>query len=121
MVLAHTIEAMVGDKPARVHCNTCKSQHTYRANAPGSSARGEREASAAPARQTKGRATRYQLLLRDKSAAVPKVYSPQDKYEAGDVVDHAMFGRGVTMAVKDGSKIEVLFESGPKTLIHCRP
>jgi hypothetical protein len=121
MVLAHTIEAMVGDKPARVHCNTCKSQHTYRANAPGSSKLGEREASAAPARQTKGRATRYQLLLREKSAAVPKAYSPQDKYEAGDVVDHAMFGRGVTMVVKDGSKIEVLFESGPKTLIHCRP
>ena len=121
MILAHTIEAMVGDKPARVHCNTCKSQHAYKANAPGSSSRGEREPSAAPARQAKGRASRYQLLLREKSATVPKAYSPQDKYEAGDVVDHAMFGRGVTMAVKDGSKIEVLFESGPKTLIHCRP
>ena len=26
-ILAHTVEAMVGDKPARVNCNTCKSQH----------------------------------------------------------------------------------------------
>jgi hypothetical protein len=30
MILAHTIETMVGDKPARVHCNTCKSQPSYR-------------------------------------------------------------------------------------------
>ena len=34
MMLAHTIETLVGDKPARVQCNTCKSQHAYKAQVP---------------------------------------------------------------------------------------
>jgi hypothetical protein len=54
------------------------------------------------------------------NSAVVKVYSPKDRYEEGDVLDHATFGRGIAMAVKEGSKIEVLFESGTKTLIHER-
>jgi hypothetical protein len=49
-----------------------------------------------------------------------KAYSPTSKYEAGDIVDHRTLGRGVTTAVKEGAKIEVLFESGLKTLIHAR-
>ena len=35
LILAHTIEALVGDKPARVHCNTCKAQHSYKPYEPG--------------------------------------------------------------------------------------
>jgi hypothetical protein len=32
----------------------------------------------------------------------------------------ALFGLGVTTAVKDRSKVEVLFDSGPKLLVHDR-
>src|SRR5262245_66569030 len=91
MMLAHTIEAMVGDKPARVQCNTCKSQHGYKASPPGSSARraratdGDGEATAVR-RPAKGRASRYQLLLNAKSAGGAKTYSPSGKYEEGDVL-----------------------------------
>ena len=122
-ILAHTVEAMVGDKPVRVHCNTCKSQHSYKPNPPaGSSQRsGKREARGAQTSQpAKPGAHRYQSLLKAKSAAVAKTYSPQNKYEAGDVLEHPTFGRGVATAVKDGTKIEVLFEGGPKTLVHGR-
>ena len=38
----------------------------------------------------------------------------------GDLVQHPSFGLGVATANKDGSKIEVLFEEGPKVLVHCR-
>jgi hypothetical protein len=58
--------------------------------------------------------------LKDKDTAVAKAYSPSDQYETGDVLEHPKFGRGVTTAVKDATKIEVLFESGSKTLIHGR-
>ncbi len=34
-LLAHTVEAMVDDVPARVHCNTCKAQHKYKPYMPG--------------------------------------------------------------------------------------
>jgi hypothetical protein len=121
MILTHTIEAMVKDKPTRVLCNTCKSSHTYKASAPGTSrATKPREGEAAPVRRTKGRASKYQMLLDAKNTAVAKTYSPSNKYEEGDILDHPTFGRGVTMAIKDVTKIEVLFEGGSKLLVHGR-
>jgi hypothetical protein len=58
--------------------------------------------------------------MNSKSAAVPRNYSPKDRYEEGDVLEHPTFGRGVATAVKDATKIEVLFENGSKTLVHGR-
>ena len=113
MVLAHTIEAMVGEKPARVHCNTCKSPHTYKPHAPG-------EAGTAPRAPAKPRSTRYQTLLKGKDMAEAKTYSSKDRYSPGDVMQHPSFGFGVATAVKDVTKVEVLFETGPKVLVHGR-
>ena len=110
MVLAHTIEALVGTKPARVHCNTCGSQHSYKASEPSKSGRSH---------SPKPRASRFQGLLKDRSET-PKNYSPKEKYQSGDVLKHPTFGVGVTTAVKDESKIEVLFEGGSKVLVHGR-
>ena len=110
MMLAHTIEAMVGDKPARVSCNTCRSQHAYKAQPPGQTG----------TRTVKRGANRYQSLLKAGESSVTKNYSPSTKFELGDVLEHPTFGRGVATAVKDGAKIEVLFETGSKTLVHGR-
>ena len=112
LMLAHTIEAMVGTKPARVHCNTCNSQHAYKASEPGKAA--------ARVPSGKPRASRYQGLLKGSNAETAKVYSPKDKYQSGDVLKHPSFGVGVTTAVRDETKIEVLFEGGPKLLVHGR-
>ena len=122
LMLAHTIEAMVGDKPTRVICNTCKSQHAYKARQPGESASKSKSSDSEekPVRRTRPSSNRYQTLLKSRGAEAVKHYSPQGKYEAGDVLDHPTFGRGVTTAVREGTKIEVLFEAGPKTLIHSR-
>jgi hypothetical protein len=119
MVLAHTIEAMVGDKPARVHCNTCRAQHSYRANAPGTG-RQSRARDGAVASTGKTRASRYHALLKGRDMAGAKNYSTKDRYEPGDILQHPSFGFGVTTAVKDETKIEVLFEGGSKVLIHGR-
>ena len=111
LVLAHTIEAMVGEKPARVHCNTCGAQHAYKANEPGK---------AVGPQPTRTRAGRYKTLLKDSDPSAAKNYSPKDRYQPGDVLEHPNFGRGVATAVKDGTKIEVLFEGGSKLLVHGR-
>ncbi len=122
-MLAHTIEAMVGDKPARVHCNTCKAQHTYKANEPRVTTRqtrsGEPGDSVAP-QPRKARASKYEVSLKGKDTALAKRYSPKDNYSAGDVVQHPNFGLGVATAVKDNTKVEILFEQGPKLLVHGR-
>jgi hypothetical protein len=116
MMLAHTIEAMVGKKPARVSCNTCRTQHAYKANPPGESTK--KVPGAAPSvRRT---ANKYQSLLKANGEAVAKAYSQASKYELGDVLEHPTFGRGVATAIRDATKIEVLFETGSKTLIHGR-
>ena len=52
--------------------------------------------------------------------ATAKSYSSKNTYSPGDVFEHPIFGLGVTTAVKDGTKIEVLFETGSKVLIHGR-
>jgi hypothetical protein len=107
LVLVHTIEAMIGDKPARVHCNTCNAQHSYKPKAPTIST------------DAKPRASRYDKLLKE-NKTVARKYSGTERYAAGDVMQHALFGVGVTTAVKDGGKVEVLFDSGPKLLVHDR-
>ena len=111
LVLAHTIEAMVGERPARVHCNTCGAQHAYKPNEPGK---------ATGTQPTRTRAGRYKTLLKDSETSEAKNYSPKDRYQPGDVLEHPSFGRGVATAIKDGTKIEVLFEGGSKLLVHGR-
>ena len=121
LLLAHTIEAMVGDKPARVHCKTCGAQHSYKPNPPDATRKSvSRDASDAAPRPPRGKASKYQSLLNARGTAVAKVYSPKDRYEEGDVLEHPTFGRGVATLVKDATKIEVLFEMGSKTLVHGR-
>ena len=111
MMLAHTVEAMVEDKPTRVICNTCKSQHAYKAQPP---------RTPGATRTARPKVSRYQSLLNAGDISAAKTYSPSDRYEAGDILEHHTLGRGVTTALKEGSKIEVLFESGLKTLVHGR-
>jgi hypothetical protein len=123
LILAHTIEAMVGQKPVRVHCNTCKAQHTYKPYKPGESQRKVREREPDGTLRplpAKPRASQYQKLLKGKDMALAKPYSTKDNYTAGDVLDHPSFGVGVTTAIKDGTKIEVVFEAGIKVLVHGR-
>src|SRR5262245_25574499 len=83
MVLAHTIEAMVGNKPARVHCNTCNSQHAYKASAPTTriARAGSREGdAAAEPRSPKVRMSRFQTLIKGKDMATAKSYSSKNTY-----------------------------------------
>ena len=110
LILAHTIEAMAGDKPARVHCDTCKARHSYSPDEPGEKAR----------KPAKARASRYQLLLRGKDMTLAKRYSPKDNYAPGDLVEHPSFGVGVAIVLRDATKIEVLFDDGSKVLIQGR-
>jgi hypothetical protein len=114
---------MVGEKPARVHCNTCKTQHAYKANPPSETKkRAPREGGAAAPKAAGGRTrtSKYQALLNSKDMAQARTYSIKETYAPGDVLNHPSFGVGVTTAIKDATKIEVLFENGTKVLVHGR-
>ena len=71
-------------------------------------------------KSAKAQASRYHALLKDKDLAIARSYSSKDRYLLGDVMEHPNFGIGVATAIKDGTKIEVLFEAGSKVLVHGR-
>ena len=120
MILAHTIEALVEDTPARVNCNTCGAQHNYKPHKPGEGKKTTRKKAASGTPTRRSRATQYEKLLDGKDTSKAKPYSPKGSYETGDVLKHASFGVGVTTIVKSGNKIEVVFQDSIKTLIHER-
>jgi len=123
LVLAHTVEAMVGGKITRVHCNTCRGQHAYRAKPPSTPTAKEgaprRAAARKPAAAASGR-SEYETLLRGRTADKARPYAPSERFAPGELLAHATFGLGVVVGERDGVKIDVAFPAGPKVLLHRR-
>jgi hypothetical protein len=120
----HIIVAMVGERVARVQCNTCGGVHNYKpAGEPKAPAARTERTKAEPAarKPPKGAAAAEQrewealLPTLQRERAVP--YSMEGRYRAGDLVEHPLFGLGVVRSVAPG-KAEILFASGRK-LLRC--
>src|SRR5262249_40502220 len=114
----HVIVAMLGERPAKVECAGCHKQHAYRPNPPG--VKGERaRRAAAPA----GSAPQVTEALEAKPAgreAEAKKYSPNQRYEIDDIVQHPSFGLGVVVSLPAAQKVEIDFRGGRKLLLHDR-
>jgi hypothetical protein len=123
LILAHTVESMIGTKITRVHCNTCRSQHTYRPHPPGehpASSRADRPAVQRAARVSSAaaRADEYATLLSGRDTSSARAYATQARFAPDDLIVHPSFGLGVVRLLKDRTKIDVLFRDGMKTLLH---
>lgn len=125
MMLAHTIIAMVGEKIARVQCNTCMGQHAHREGPPGSAAAKKRSATGTVARRST-RATKaevetlpFEAIFEGADLSAAKKYSPATRFEAEDIVDHPTFGMGMVETARH-DKVDVIFKAGRKTLVHGR-
>lgn len=116
LVLAHTIEVLVGSDIKRVCCNTCKGKHQYKAHPPGTKTASKKTPrfAAAP------KATSYAALLESHHNDEAIDYSFQAKFLLGALLNHASFGVGIVTADRGGNKIEVLFPTGSKILVHAR-
>lgn len=122
LVLAHTVETIVDGKVKRVHCNTCGAQHMYRATAPGESSAGTRPRArgASSTARAVPAATIYAGLMQGRNPASARAYAMTQRFKAGDLLQHPSFGVGVVTADKGDGKVEVVFESGGKVLVHGR-
>lgn len=123
LTLAHTILAMVGTKIARVRCNTCGGDHSYR-SAPGTtdrpSASSSRTAASAPRPEKPDKVViSFEQQLAGKDLANAPRYSPKDTYKVDQVIQHPTFGLGLVTAVR-GDKVDITFKSETKTLVHGR-
>lgn len=47
-------------------------------------------------------------------------YAASHSYQPDELVNHPTLGAGIVVRLVEGSKIEVLFRDGPKTLVHAR-
>lgn len=123
MLLAHTIVAMVEERIVRVRCNTCMGQHMYRPGPPGSARAKTRSAAKTPATRRKSSETSSSgaQTVEAYLAAHPELerrpYSPKERFDEGEVILHPTFGVGLVQQARH-DKIDVVFHTSEKTLIH---
>ena len=116
--LGHTILAMVGSQPARIRCNTCKSERNYRRKSP---VRRENRSAPAIERKRSGAtdAAFYNELLKKSFDKTPKDYRATNPFEKGDVLQHVNFGKGVVSKLIFPDRMEVVFPDEIRVLVRA--
>ncbi|HJL40960.1 MAG TPA: hypothetical protein RMG48_06615 [Myxococcales bacterium LLY-WYZ-16_1] len=125
LVLAHTIVAMVGDKVARVKCNTCQKEHSYRApdspsEATAAKRRAERKKAQAEAMNRLTTPEEYEQIAQSVDLTQAQKYSMKMDLDLQAVVDHPKFGIGIVTELREGGKAAVAFPDGGKVLVYGR-
>jgi len=120
LVLGHTILAMVGDRIARVRCNTCAGEHAYRASVPGTKAPRRAKAASLPGSpraraEAAVRGHGLDELLEGRDVEQARAYAPQETFSPGEVMRHPSFGVGLVMEIR-GDRLDVMFGAGLRTL-----
>jgi hypothetical protein len=121
MDLTHRIVAMVGSKPAKVECRTCKGIHMFRAPKSASSVEQSTSVAKAPraaSARAKAAAKFVEPPLLPPSHAHIQLYKISDNFPANTWLSHKLFGVGVVLRELAPTKIEVRFDSGTKVLVH---
>ncbi len=129
LVLNHRIVSMKTGKAYQVECLTCRSQHIWRAGAPGEKAASNgspRTPRGSPPSSSTTRTPRVTAAMRSEQSwekAIAgrgvnefKAYDVGASFALGDLVRHKKFGDGVVTRVIDGHKVEVLFRDEARTL-----
>ena len=112
--LTHTIMAVVGSTPARIRCNTCKSERNYKAPKLATILRSPREAR--PKISDEGF---YQQKMKDNATNPERDYRIDLELKANDLVNHKVFGRGVVLKTTPPDRAEILFKDQSRVLV-CR-
>ncbi len=117
--LGHTIVAMVAHSPKRVKCNTCSSQHNFRAKP----SEKKRIKSKTSVQKVKAREINYNECmsrLTDTDLSNAKKYRIEGSFEEHEIVNHPRFGIGIVSSVVQVNKVEILFKDGLRLLVQNR-
>ncbi len=122
LMLAHTIEAVLNTEIKKVHCNTCNRAHKYRPNAPKkvNAVKKFANISKGVVKKSGLKVSKFEDLIKNNDINRVKNYAIKKSFIKGDLLKHTSFGIGYVIANKESKKIEVLFETGTKILIHSR-
>ena len=125
MDLNHTIVALKGDRIAKVQCLTCKKEHVYRAPK-GITEPGQVKPKATRARKKKDSEVEqavsveaeWEKLMAAHREAPMKQYNTKANFALGDKLSHPVFGDGIVGKLIYPNKLEVIFRTDVKVLIH---
>jgi hypothetical protein len=119
----HVVVAVVDGRIAKVECKQCGGRHRYRPADGAPATRVRRASGSATTRSTRAagtRGTKLAKLIEADPSRPPRRYLATESYQQGDRMVHPNFGEGVVQAITGPTKVQVLFASGEKTLVHAR-
>lgn len=120
----HTVLTHTSSSSAKIQCEVCKSTKTY--TLPKAGAMAKKAATTTTATGAKKKVTRarksthaddFQALNTNRGTEKGTPFSIKTKFEMNQKIDHSTFGTGYVKAVQP-DRIDVLFESEVKTLMH---
>ena len=117
MMLNHIVVSQLDGYVAKVKCLTCGSNHNYKSekNLISQSSKKRKSSTAPKASRSKHIALYFSLIETYKDNPA-KQYSMSSEYELNDIIEHPSFEKGIVTKLLR-NKMEVLFHSGPKTLV----
>jgi hypothetical protein len=126
MDLNHAIVALKGDRIAKVQCLTCKKEHVYRApkgitepgQAPATKKRASKKKKDDAAEQAVSVEAEWEKLMAAHKEAPLKSYNTKAHFGLGDKLSHPVFGDGIVGKLIYPNKLEVIFRTDIKVLIH---
>jgi len=118
MDLGNVIVAMKGDRIAKVQCLTCKKEHVYKSPKGITTPKKTKKAKAA---EEKGNPVEleWEKLMAQHREAPMKSYTMKSHFGLGDKLAHPNFGEGIVGKLIYPNKIEVIFRTDVKVLIHA--
>lgn len=129
MDLMHRVVAAVAGSPKRVECQTCRTQHNYRApkgakdpipkgeDVPGTT---KKAGAATPRAKANAKVSEWDRRVLGQTDTSFRAYSPRTTFRADELLRHSKFGDGFVSEVNADGKINVVFRDGAKTLVHGR-
>jgi hypothetical protein len=121
MDLNSVVVAMKGDRVAKVQCLTCKKEHTFKApkGAKTPKAKKSRKKAEDAAVTSQSIEAEWEKLMNAHKDLPKKNYAMKTGYLLGDKIAHPTFGDGIVGKLIYPNKIEVIFRTDLKILIHA--
>jgi len=122
----HSIVAMVGAEPKQVLCQVCGSRHAYRtgparpraAKGEAGVAEGMSSSRVAVDPEAQKRAAQMRALGEEVAAATEvRSFDPKERYKAGEIISHPVYGRGKIENVLRSSLLVRFSVGGLKSLM----
>lgn len=120
MDLGHVVVALKGDRIAKVQCQTCKKEHAFKAPKGATEPKKKRGKAAKEAEnEASPIEAEWEKLMSTHKDAPTKTYNTKGQFLLGDKINHATFGHGIVGKLIYPNKIEVIFRTDVKVLIHA--